>query len=89
MKQFPTVQWFQNQSVGCKASCHVGHTGAHLIHGVKQPLARLVLKWVTVQMAYMTGAVRRCTRILWPVKASEKTPRGDIPPVCVIYRRTS
>jgi hypothetical protein len=29
------------------------------------------------------GAVRRCTRILWPGKASEKTPRGVIPPVCV------
>ena len=33
------------------------------------------------------GAVRRCTRILWPGKASEKTPRGVIPPVCVKYRR--
>jgi hypothetical protein len=28
----------------------------------------------------MPGAVRRCTRILWPVKVSEKTPRRVIPP---------
>jgi hypothetical protein len=34
------------------------------------------------------GAVRRCTRILWPGKASEKTSRGVISPVCVKYRRT-
>jgi hypothetical protein len=32
------------------------------------------------------GAVRRCTRILWPGTASEKTPRGVIPPVEVKYR---
>jgi hypothetical protein len=34
------------------------------------------------------GAVRRCTRILWPGMVSEKTPRGVITPVCVKYRRT-
>jgi hypothetical protein len=39
-------------------------------------------------MTIMPGAVRRCTRILWPGKASEKTPKGVIPPVGVKYRRT-
>jgi hypothetical protein len=32
-----------------------------------------------------TGAVRRCIHIVWPGKASEKTPRGFIPPVYVKY----
>jgi hypothetical protein len=36
----------------------------------------------------VTGAVRRCTCILWLWRASEKTPRGVISPVCVKYART-
>jgi hypothetical protein len=36
----------------------------------------------------MHGAVRRCTHILLPGKASETTPRGVIFPVCVKYCRT-
>jgi hypothetical protein len=34
------------------------------------------------------GAVLKCIRILWPWKASEKTPSEVIPHVCVKYRRT-
>jgi hypothetical protein len=33
----------------------------------------------------MLGAVRRLTHILWPGKASVKTPRGVISPVYVKY----
>jgi hypothetical protein len=36
----------------------------------------------------MLGAVRRCTRILWPGKTSEKTPRGEISHVYVKYHKT-
>jgi hypothetical protein len=36
----------------------------------------------------MLGAVIRCTRILWPGKASEKTLRGVISTVCVKYCKT-
>jgi hypothetical protein len=43
---------------------------------------------VTAQLTSMTGAVRRCTRILWPGMASAKTPRGVIPFDCLKYRRT-
>jgi hypothetical protein len=68
-----------------KASCHVGHTGTHLIHEDKQRWAWLVMGWVTNQMTSMAGAVRRCTCILRCGKALEKTPRGVIPPVCVEY----
>jgi hypothetical protein len=39
-------------------------------------------------MTSIPGAVKRCTRILWPGKALEKTPRGVIPPVCDKYRKT-
>jgi hypothetical protein len=39
-------------------------------------------------MTSAPGAVRKCTRILEPGKASEKTPRALIPPVSVKYRRT-
>jgi hypothetical protein len=55
----------------------------YLITEVKQRWARLVLGGVTTQMTSMPGAVRRCTRILRPGKASEKTPRGVISTVCV------
>jgi hypothetical protein len=34
------------------------------------------------------GAVRRCTRLFWPGKALEKTPRGVIQPVCEKTSRT-
>jgi hypothetical protein len=61
------------------ASCHVGRTRTHLIIEVKQRWSRFVLIWPT--------AVRRCTSIFWPGKASEKTPRGVIPPVYVKYCR--
>jgi hypothetical protein len=40
------------------ASCHVGHTGTHLIIEVKQYWARIVLGWVTTEMTSMPGAVR-------------------------------
>jgi hypothetical protein len=70
------------------AFCHVGHTGTHLITKVKQRWAQLVLGWGTAQMTSMPGAVRRCTRILWPGKASEKSLIGVIPPVCVKYCRS-
>jgi hypothetical protein len=39
------------------AFCHVGHTVTHLIIEVKQRCARLVLEWVTTQMASMPGPV--------------------------------
>jgi cobalamin biosynthesis protein CobT len=39
-------------------------------------------------MTSMPGTVRMCTRILWPGKASDKTPRGVVPPVCVKYSTT-
>jgi hypothetical protein len=39
-------------------------------------------------MTNMPGAVKSCTRILWPGKALENTPRGVISPVCVKYYRT-
>jgi hypothetical protein len=39
-------------------------------------------------MTSMLGAVRMCTSILWDGMASEKTPRGVIPPICMKYRRT-
>jgi hypothetical protein len=64
------------------------HTGTHLITEVKQRWAHLVLGWVTTKITSMLVAFRRCTRILWPGKASEKTPKGVIPPLCVKYRRT-
>jgi hypothetical protein len=67
------------------ASYHVGHT-TNLITKVKQHWARLVLGWVTAQMTSRPGAVRRCTRILWPGKGSEKTAKEVIPPVCLKYR---
>jgi hypothetical protein len=63
-------------------SCHVGHIGTYLITDVKQHSAQIVLGRVTTQMTGMRDAVRRCTRILWPEKASEKTPRRVIPPRC-------
>jgi hypothetical protein len=70
------------------STCHVGHTGTHFITKVKQPWALLVLEWVTAQMTSVPGAVRRCTRLLWPGKALEKTQRGVvIPPVCVKYHK--
>jgi hypothetical protein len=70
-------------------ACHLlGHTATHLITEIKKRKARLVIGWVTAQMISMPGAVRRCIRFLWPVKASDKTPRGVIPPVCVKYCRT-
>jgi hypothetical protein len=31
-------------------------------------------------MTSMSGAIRKCTRILWPGKASDKTPRDVFPP---------
>jgi hypothetical protein len=65
------------------ASCHVRHTSTQLITKVKQRWARLVLGWVTS----VTGAVKRCTRILWPEKALEKTPTEVIPHLKVTYRR--
>jgi hypothetical protein len=68
-------------------SCHVGHTGTHLNTKVKQRWARLAHGCVTTQMPSMPDAVRRCTHILRTGKASEKTPRGIIPPVWVKYRR--
>jgi hypothetical protein len=40
------------------------HTGTHLITKVKQCRFRLVLERLTAHMTSMTGAVRRCTRIL-------------------------
>jgi hypothetical protein len=73
---------------GRTASCHVGHNGTHLITKVKQQWARLVLGRVTIQISSIPGAVKRSTRILWPRKALEKTPRGVIPPACVKYRKT-
>jgi hypothetical protein len=83
-----TTVW-QKESGGEQwVSCHVGPTGTHLITKVKQRCVRLVLGWVNPQMTSSPGAVSRCTCILWPGKASEKTPRGVIPPVCVKYRRT-
>jgi hypothetical protein len=39
------------------------------------------------QITRILAAVRRCTRIFWHGKASERTPRGVIPPVSVKYRR--
>jgi hypothetical protein len=69
-----------------RPSCHVGHTGTHLIIKVKQRWARLVLTGVNAKIKSMLDAVRRCSHILCPGKASEKTPREVIPPVCVKYR---
>jgi hypothetical protein len=39
-------------------SCHVGHTGTHLITDVKQRWAWLVLWWVTTQITSEPSAVR-------------------------------
>jgi hypothetical protein len=47
-------------------------SGTHLITEVKQRWARILLGVVTTQMTSMPGAVRRCTRILWPGKASKR-----------------
>jgi hypothetical protein len=70
------------------ASCHVGHYGNHWITEVKQRWARILDGcWVTTQITCMPGTVKRCTRILWPGKASEKTPRVVFSPACVKYLR--
>jgi hypothetical protein len=61
------------------AALHEGATFSTLM----TCLAVIILAWVTAQSTSMPGAVRRCTRILWPTKASEKTRGGVIPPVCV------
>jgi hypothetical protein len=60
-------------SISITDSCHVGHTGTHLITEVKQRWALVVLGLVTAQMTIsMSGAVKRCTHIMWLGKASEK-----------------
>jgi hypothetical protein len=83
-----TIPATDTLAINRTASCHRGHTSYHLITKVKQRWARIVLHWVTTQMTSTTGAVKTCNRILWPGKASEKTPKGVIPPVCLKYRRT-
>jgi hypothetical protein len=57
----------------------------HFISKVKKCWAWLVLGWVSAQMTSTPGEVRWCTRILWPGKASQRTPRGVIPHDCVKY----
>jgi hypothetical protein len=59
-----------------------------MISEVEQRRARIVLGSVTAYMISLPGAVKRCSGILWPVKALEKTPRGVIPPEYVIYCQT-
>jgi hypothetical protein len=67
---------------------HVGHTGTHMITKVNQRLAWIVFGQVTTQMTSMPGTVRRCTRVLCPGKATEKTPRGVIFLVYLNLRKT-